>query len=182
MIFDLVGIGFILSLDNFRTSLTLGPLRFGWRRSALVAAVFGLFDALAPLVGLLLADYVRREIAGPVSDVVGPAVLGCYGLYVIARALRASEPAEADYMWSILGLPVPLSLDNLIAGAGLGLAGLSPVVPALLFGLTTFLMSLAGLQLGQGISYLIKVRIRWEFVTGAALIIEAIVFGLGLMD
>lgn len=182
MIFNLIGIGFILSLDNFRTSVTLGPLRFGWRRSALAAAVFGFFDALAPLAGLLLADYARREIAGPVSDIVGPAVLGCYGLYIIAQALRAGESADQDYLWSVLGLPVPLSLDNLIAGAGLGLAGLSPLVPAALFGAITFLMSLIGLQLGQGISYIVPIRIRWEFVTGGALIIEAIVFGLGWLD
>lgn len=182
MFFDLVGIGFILSLDNFRTSLTLGPLRFGWRRNLLAAVVFGLFDALAPLVGLLLADYLRRELAGPVADIAGPAVIGCYGLYVIIQTIRASEKEDRDYLWTVLGLPVPLSLDNLVAGAGLGLAGLSPVVPAVLFGLITFLMSMIGLQLGQAVSQLIKLKIRWEFVTGGALILEAALLGLGVLN
>jgi putative Mn2+ efflux pump MntP len=182
MIFNLTGIGFILSLDNFRTALTLGPLRFGWRRCLLIATVFGLFDALAPLAGLLLAGYVRQEIAGPVSDIVGPAVLGGYGLYIIVQESRAARGADRDYLWSVLGLPVPLSLDNLIAGAGLGLAGLSPVVPAIIFGVTTFVMSLVGLQIGQGVSRLIPIRIRWAFVTGGALIAEAFAFGLGWLN
>lgn len=182
MLVNLIGIGFVLSLDNFRTALALGPLRFGWRRCVLAAAVFGFFDALAPLAGLLLADYVRRKIAGPVAEVVGPTVLACYGLYVIVRALRRSGPANGDYLWSVLGLPVPLSLDNLIAGTGLGLAGLSPVVPAVLFGTITFAMSLAGLQLGQGLSYLLPLRVRWEFVTGAALIIESLLFWLRVLN
>lgn len=182
MFFDLVGIGFILSLDNFRTSLTLGPLRFGWRRNLLAAVVFGIFDALAPLAGLLLADYLRKELAGPVADTVGPAVLGCYGLYVIIRAMRAPGRSDQDFIWSILGLPVPLSLDNLIAGAGLGLAGLSPVVPAVLFGVITFIMSMVGLQIGQEIASRLKIRVRWEYVTGGALIGEALLLGLGVLD
>lgn len=182
MFFDLVGIGFILSLDNFRTSLTLGPLRFGWRRNLLAAFFFGACDGIAPLTGLLLADYLRRELAGPVSAVVGPVAIGCYGAYIVIRTIQARSGGDQDYMWTVLGLQIPLSLDNLVAGAGLGLAGLSPVVPALLFGLITFVMSLIGLQLGQTVASLIKIRIRWEFVTGGALILEAVLLGLGWLD
>lgn len=182
MFFDLVGIGFILSLDNFRTSLTLGPLRFGWRRNLLAAVVFGAFDALAPLVGLLLADYLRQELAGPVSEIVGPSVIGCYGLYVIVQTIRAPGKGDQDYMWTILGLPAPLSLDNLVAGAGLGLAGLSPVVPAVLFGVITFIMSMVGLQIGQEIASRLKIRVQWEYVTGGALLLEALLLGLGVLD
>lgn len=182
MFFDLVGIGFILSLDNFRTSLTLGPLRFGWRRSLLAALAFGLCDGIAPLAGLLLADYLRRELAGPVAAVVGPVAIGCYGLYIIVQTVRARGHDDQDYLWTLLGLQIPLSLDNLVAGVGLGLAGLPPVVPAALFGLITFLMSMIGLQLGQTVASLIRIRIRWEFVTGGALILEAVLLGLGVLD
>jgi putative Mn2+ efflux pump MntP len=182
MFFSLVGLGFVLSLDNFRTAVTLGPLRFRWWRSVVTAAVFGFFDGLAPLVGILLGDYLRAEIAGPVSGVVGPAVLGLYGLFLLVQAAREKVPEDTDYLWCVFGLPVPLSLDNLVAGTGLGLAGLSPLAPAAVFGAITFVMSVAGLQLGRGISYLIPIRIRWEFVTGVALMIEAILLGLGVLD
>ncbi|HLI36879.1 MAG TPA: manganese efflux pump [Streptosporangiaceae bacterium] len=182
MFFNLAGLGFVLSLDNFRTSVTLGPLRFRWLRSVLVAAVFGFFDGLAPLVGILLGDYLRREIAGPVSGVAGPAVLGLYGLFLLVQAAREKAQEDAGYLWCVFGLPVPLSLDNLVAGTGLGLAGIPPLVPAALFGAITFVMSLAGLQLGRGISYLVPIRIRWEYVTGVALVTEAVLLGLGVLD
>jgi len=42
---------FVLSLDNFRTAVILGPLRFRWRHALQIAAVFGFFDGVAPLVG-----------------------------------------------------------------------------------------------------------------------------------
>lgn len=76
---------------------------------------------------------------------------------------------------------MPLSLDNLIAGAGLGLIGLSPLVPATLFGAITFLMTLVGLQLGRIASRFIRIRFRWDLVVGVTLIIEALILALGVM-
>lgn len=90
----------------------------------------------------------------------------------------AQEELEAEHRWSIFGLPVPLSLDNVIAGTGLGLLGLSPLVPATLFGFITFLMTLVGLQLGRVVSRFIPIRLRWDLVVGVALVIEGLVFGL----
>jgi putative Mn2+ efflux pump MntP len=182
MILNLLVLGFVLSMDNFRTSIALGPLRFRWRRAAQIAVVFGFFDGVAPLVGILLGHYLGQEIGGPVADHAGSIVLGVYGLYLIVQASRHAAPEDPDLRWSVFGLPVPLSLDNLVAGAGLGLAGLSPLVPAALFGVITVLMSFTGLQLGRAASHLIPIRIRWDFVVGVALIIMAIALALRLMQ
>jgi len=179
---NLLVLGFTLSLDNFRTSVTLGPLRFTWSRSVLIAVVFGFFDGLAPLVGILLGGYLGQVIGGPVADMAGPIVLVLYGLYLIAQTLRKKASEDNEYLWCIFGLPVPLSLDNVVAGTGLGLVGISPLVPAVLFGAITAVMSLIGLQLGRGISHLIPFRIRWEYLTGAGLIIEAILLWLGVLQ
>ncbi len=69
-------------------------------------------------------------------------------------------------------MPRCLSLD------GLGLLGISPLVPATLFGAITILMTFAGLQLGRVISRFIHIRPRWDLIVGVDLIIEALVFGL----
>lgn len=177
---NLLTLGFFLSLDNFRTGIILGPLRFTWRRCVLIAAVFGFFDGLAPLVGILLGKYVGQEIGGPIADIVGPSVLGLYGIYLIVQTLREKTSEDTDYLVCILGLPIPLSLDNVIAGTGLGLVGASPVIPAVLFGAITAVMTLAGLQVGRGIARIVPMRIRWELLTGGALIIESVLFGLGV--
>jgi manganese efflux pump family protein len=183
MTLNLVVLGFVLSLDNFRTAVTLGPLRFAWRHAVKIAVVFGFFDGVAPLAGILLGHDVSREIDSGIADQAGAAALGLYGLYLIVRALQtaAQEELDAEHRWSIFGLPLPLSLDNVIAGTGLGLLGLSPLVPAALFGAITSLMTLVGLQLGRVVSRFIKIRPRWDVVVGVTLIIEALVLELRVL-
>jgi putative Mn2+ efflux pump MntP len=166
-------------LDNFRTAVILGPLRFAWPHALKIAVVFGFFDGVAPLVGILAGHDASREIGNAIADYVGATALGLYGFYLIVRALQTAsqEELEAEHRWSIFGLPVPLSLDNVIAGAGLGILGLSPLVPATLFGAITILMTLTGLQLGRVVSRIIPIQPRWDVVVGVALIIEAPVLG-----
>lgn len=80
MILNLIILGFVLSLDNFRTAIILGPLRFAWGSALEIAVVFGFFDGVAPLVGILLGHDLSREIGDGIADPVGAAAIGLYGL------------------------------------------------------------------------------------------------------
>jgi putative Mn2+ efflux pump MntP len=172
MIVELLILGFVLSLDNFRTSIALGTVPFSFRRTVQVALMFGLWDAVMPLVGLLLGAYIG-EAVGTVAEYAGAIVLGGYGLYLLISALRNPEPDEIYHPWALFGIPLSLSLDNLLAGASLGLLGFSPWISATVFGATTALMSFVGLQLGRVVARFI--RIRSDLLSGATLIIAAIV-------
>src|ERR671919_59130 len=147
MIVELLVLGFTLSLDNFRASIALGTLPFSRGRAVQIALTFGLWDGLGPLAGVLLGRYFGQAI-GPIADYVGPAVMGVYGLYLLVRALRTAAPEELDHPWALFGIPLSLSLDNLLAGTSLGLLGFSPVLSATVFGATTAVMSMVGLFLG----------------------------------
>src|SRR3954463_1520326 len=125
MIGELLILGTVLSLDNFRTAIVLGGLRLTWRHAARVALVFGFWDAVAPLVGILGGDYFAEAI-GSTAEYVGAAVLGAFGLYLISRASGTSARGEPDQQWPLFGLPLPLSIDNVVAGTSLGLQGFSP--------------------------------------------------------
>lgn len=171
MIWEVVGLGFVLSLDNFRVAIALGTVPFGFRRAVQVALTFGLWDVVMPLLGLVLGSEVGTAI-GPVAGVVGSIVLGGYGVYLLVCALRTPEPDELDHPWALFGIPLSLSLDNLLAGASLGLLGFSPWFSSVVFGLTTAVMSLVGLQVGRFLARL--VRIRSDLVSGVALIAAAI--------
>lgn len=162
--------GFVLSLDNFRVAVALGTLRFSWRRAAQVAVTFGFFDGVTPLAGLLVGHYVGKAM-GDVGDYVGAAVLGAYGLFLIVRALRSEPPEEVDDRWALFGIPLSLSLDNLLAGASLGLLGFAPLIAAAAFGAITALMSFTGMFLGRVAGRLIPVRI--DLLGGIALVIMA---------
>jgi putative Mn2+ efflux pump MntP len=94
------------------------------------------------------------------------------------QASRSAAPEEFDHLGALFGLPLPLSLDNVVAGTSLGLLGFSPWLAAPMFGAITALMSFAGLQLGRAAAHLI--RIRSDVLTGVALVVMATVLGLGL--
>ena len=175
MIWEVLVLGFVLSLDNFRVSIALGTVPFGLKRAVQVALTFGLWDAIMPLVGLLIGHQIG-EAVGNVAEWVGAAALGAYGLYLVISAVRNPEPDELDHPWALFGIPFTLSLDNLFAGASLGLLGLSPWLSAGVFGLITALMSLVGLQLGRAAAGLI--RIRADLVGGVTLIIAAVALPL----
>ena len=175
MIWEVLVLGFVLSLDNFRVSIALGTVPFGLKRALQVALTFGLWDAIMPLIGLLVGLKIGNEV-GDVAELVGAVALGAYGLYLVISALRNPEPEELDHPWALFGIPFTLSLDNLFAGASLGLLGLAPWFSAAIFGAMTAVLSLVGLQLGRAAAHL--VRIRSDLLAGITLIIAAVALPL----
>jgi manganese efflux pump family protein len=174
MMGSLLILGFTLSLDNFRTAIAFGTLPLSWRRSVEIALMFGFWDGVAPLVGILVGQYWSETI-GSTAEYVGAIALGAYGLYLVVRAWRTTAPDELDKPWAMYGLLVPLSADNVLAGTSLGLLGFSPWLAALLFGAITAVMALIGLRVGRAAASVI--RIRPDLLTGVALVVMATVLG-----
>ena len=176
---NLLSVAFFLSLDNFRTSIILGPLRLRLARVVLVAAVFGFWDAAAPLLGLLFGNLLAAKIGG-IADYIGPATLGIFGAFLLVQAYRHwdHEPDVMEVSWTIFGLPLPLSIDNFVGGTGLGLLGFNPWISALVLGSMTFVLSITGLLLGRLIARLVRLNFRYELLTGCGLVIEAVVLAV----
>jgi putative Mn2+ efflux pump MntP len=169
-------LGLALSLDNFRMSIALGAFQFSWRRALRTAVVFGLWDGVSPLIGVLIGRYLEQAI-GPLADTLGPIMLAVYGLYLVVQSLKTQAKKEPDDRWVLFGMPLSLSLDNMVAGTGLGLLGFPPVFSAVVFGIITTLMSLVGLQLGRVAARIIP--IRSDLLTGIGLLIVAVMLTLG---
>lgn len=172
-ILPLLALAFGLTLDNFRSAIAIGTVPFGWRRAVQIALVFGLWDAVAPLVGGIAGHYLGETVIGRSADYVGPVVLGLYGAFLVFQAIRKPEPDEIDHPWvTLFGMPLSLSLDNLLAGATLGIVGISLVIPVVTFGAMTAIMTLAGLVVGRFAAKAIK--IRSDLVGGISLLLAAV--------
>jgi putative Mn2+ efflux pump MntP len=171
MIWEVLVLAFVLGLDNFRIAIAFGTVPIGLKRAVQVALTFGLWDAIMPLVGLLIGRRIGDSVRD-VADLVGAVALGGYGLYLVISALRNPEPDELDHPWALFGIPLTLSLDNLFAGASLGILGFSPWFSAAVFGVMTAMLSLVGLRLGRAAACLI--RIRSDLLSGVTLIIAAV--------
>ncbi len=175
--FALISLGFTLSLDNFRISIALGGLRPTVLRSVKTSFIFGLWDGIAPAVGIIVGHYLSEKIDST-ADMVAAVGLAAYGLFVVVRALLRPEHADPDMRWATRGLPLPLSVDNVAAGASLGLAGYSPWLAPPLFGVITFLMSVAGHQIGRTAAHFIP-RLRTDLLTGIAFVAMAALVASG---
>jgi putative Mn2+ efflux pump MntP len=173
---SLLILGFVLSLDNARLAVALGAFDIGWRRALRVALVFGLWDGISPLVGLLIGRYFGNEI-GEVAEFIGPVVLLVFGLYLVVQSLQTDAPEELDERWVLFGIPLSLSLDNLLAGTGLGMLGFPPVFTAVVFGAMTAITTLLGLQLGGVVARFIPLRA--DLLSGIGLSVMAVVLALG---
>lgn len=176
--FALLSLGFTLSLDNFRTSIVLGGLKPTLLRSVKTSAIFGLWDGVAPAVGILVGHYLSQKI-NSTSDTVAAIGLGAYGLFVLVRAVVSPEHADPDLRFATRGLPLPLSVDNVAAGAALGFAGYSPWLAPVLFGTVTFAMSVAGHQIGRTVARFIP-RLRTDLLTGIGFVAMAAFLVLGI--
>src|SRR5262245_21878940 len=135
--FGLLSLGFTLSLDNFRSSLVLGGLKPTFTQSVKTSAIFGAWDGIAPLVGIIVGSLISDKVSGT-ADTIAIIGLGAYGLLLIGRAVTTPERADPDLRWARFGLPIPLSVDNIAGGAALGLAGYSPWLAPVLFAVITF--------------------------------------------
>lgn len=177
---SLLTLGFTLSLDNFRISIVLGGLKPTLLQSVKTSFIFGLWDGIAPLVGIIVGHYLSEQIDST-AQMIAAVGLGAYGLFVVVRALLTPEHADPDLRWARRGLPLPLSIDNVAAGASLGLAGYSPWLAPPLFGVTTFVMSVAGHQIGRAAAHFIP-RVRTDLLTGIAFVAMAALVATGTSD
>ena len=60
--FGLLTLGFVLSLDNFRSSLVLWGLKPTFLTSVKTSAIFGVWDGVAPVVGILIGHFLSDKL------------------------------------------------------------------------------------------------------------------------
>ena len=196
---ELLIFGVLAGLDNLQVSASLALLPLQKRRLHVLAAAFCVSEIGGALLGLLLGKAVLSLIT-PVAEWLAPAaMLGC-GIVVLWLALRRegakqtelerthlerthperahSEQAGgalfgfANQRALLLGLPLTLSIDNVIAGAGIGIAGYPLAMSALIVGSVSAAMACAGLYAGHWFKRFLPQRI--EIAVGAYLSVLAI--------
>ena len=141
--------------DNFQVACGLGMLPIGRARKWALGASFGVCEAVMSLAGLWAGTLLRTHVFGAAS-LPGAIALLASGLAVIYFALSDRDLEDvANNGWMIFGLPLSLSLDNLVAGAGLGANGYPVLLCAALIGLICTAMSLAGIFLGERVRRLL---------------------------
>ncbi len=145
----LIFLGVLTGLDNLQITPGLGLAGIAPTRRWLLALTFGLCEAGMPLLGLILGRGLRSSL--PVNaDALGAVVLlACGGLITLCACTEKKIAPFLSNRWTLLGLPLLLSVDNLLAGIGVGVMGQPFLLSALVVGTISTLMCFAGLYLGE---------------------------------
>ncbi|WP_341746989.1 manganese efflux pump MntP family protein [Dermatophilus congolensis] len=170
-------VAFGVSADAFAVALGKGLTlpRVDIRAVLAVAVTFGAFQAAMPLLGWFLGASFAPYIEA-VDHWIAFVLLGVIGAHMMWGALRGGDEAgfsDRLTLRSLLVLGVATSIDALVIGVGLAFMKVDVFVTVAIVGLVTFLISAAGMLVGQ------KIGNRWG--TPAELLGGSILIGLGVL-
>jgi putative Mn2+ efflux pump MntP len=172
-----------VGLSNFAGAIGIGLSGINVRTRIRVGIAFGFFEALMPIIGLLLGEAVAGFF-GHYGKYVGGAILILTGAYTIVQArMTAVETkthmARSLRLQSLLITALALSIDNLAVGFALAVYNVDIVLAGLTFGVVSVVMSLAGLELGHRLG---KRAEAWsEEIGGAVLILVGVAIAAGVL-
>ena len=171
----LIGIG--LSMDAFAVAICKGlamPNKVDKKGALLIALYFGVFQAVMPTLGWLLGSQFARYVTR-LAPWIAFVLLAWIGGNMIRESLSKEEREEEETgsvsHKELLVLAVATSIDALAVGVTFSMLELavSIAVAVILIGCTTFVISLAGVYVGNVFGA--KYKSKAEFVGGAILIL-----------
>ncbi len=170
-----------VGLSNFAGSIGIGLSGINARTRLRVGIAFGLFEALMPIVGLLLGQAVAGYL-GHVAKYVGSAILVITGSYTIWQGRRVSgEPPAPPNLQThrLIVMALALSIDNLAVGFALAVYRINIVLAAATMGVISVAMSLVGLELGSRLGT--RVEAWSEELGGGVLILVGVAIAIGIL-
>lgn len=141
-----------VGLSNFAAAIGIGTGGVDSRTRLRVGLIFGLYEAGMPVAGLLAGQQLASAL-GSATRWVGGALLIALGLYGLVQSIRPAGDSEARSAAGsrLLISGFALSIDNLVIGIALGTYQVAVLTGAVVIGLISVGMSLAGLELGARI-------------------------------
>ncbi len=164
-----------LSADAFAAAVADGLNITRRRKAVLIAFMFGLFQALMPLLGYALGMGFARYI-NAIDHYLALGVLGFIGGKMIVESigeLRSGKKPEPEVRE--LGFPVILAqaaataIDALMVGVSFAAIGVKILPAAAFIGLVTFCISLAGALGGRRLGMKLGVGAGAELAGGIVL-------------
>lgn len=140
-----------LSMDAFAVSVCKGlsVQKVKPKHYLIVAAYFGGFQALMPLLGYLLGVRFEAMVAN-VDHWIAFVLLGLIGVNMVRESRAGEEKLDDSFTVStMLILAVATSIDALAIGVTFAFLGVNIVEAIILIGITTGIISGVGLKIGN---------------------------------
>ena len=139
-------------MDAFAVSICKGLAmkKLTVKQAVIVGAWFGGFQALMPTLGYLLGTTFARFV-NAVSDWIAFVLLGLIGINMVKEALSNDEEQADDSIAvkEMFMFAVATSIDALAVGITFAFLNVHIVSAASMIGVCTFLISFAGVKIGN---------------------------------
>ena len=165
-------IGVSLSMDAFAVSVCKGLSiqKLKIKQALIVGLYFGAFQALMPAIGYFLGvsfkDYIEV-----IDHWIAFVLLAIIGGNMIKESLdKSGEEADPSLGFkTMVVLAIATSIDALAVGVVFGLTNVPIVAAVCIIGVTTFILSMIGVKIGN--LFGAKYKSKAEFVGGLVLIL-----------
>lgn len=170
---SITGIALGLAMDALAVSIASGVIikRQHLTHAFKFGLYFGFFQMFMPIIGWYGGSLFQTFIE-PFDHWVAFVLLAGIGVKMIKEAydldyVERSENYFTAYV--LLGLAVATSVDALAVGLSFAFLGVDAVVPAVVIGMVTFLLSFTGVLIGKKIGHIFEKKI--EVFGGVVLIL-----------
>ncbi len=174
---DIWMLAIALAMDCFTVSMVSGVIvrRWLWSMILRMAFLFGLFQALMPLIGWLATNHFSEQLE-VIDHWIAFGLLAFIGGKMIRDSFgeEVEEQFNPKNLQTQLILAVATSIDALAIGISFACTGYRDIIqianPLWIIGLVSFLFSMFGYQLGVRFGKSIARRLKPELLGGIILI------------
>ena len=172
----LLGIALSLAMDALAVSISTAVIlgNVSRRQAFRIYFHFGLFQALYPVIGWLAGHSISAHLLGWNKIIAFILLLGV-GIKMIWDAVTENESKpQKDPTKGIvlLALSTSVSIDALAVGVSFSLLGMAIVLPAVIIGIVTGILSFLGIHFGKALGQ--KLGEKTAIIGGIVLIAIAL--------
>ena len=160
-----------LSMDAFAVSICKGlsMSEMNWKNAVISGLYFGGFQGLMPLIGFLLG-FRFSDMIDEFDHWIAFILLALIGANMVKECFGEIKSLDSSFNFkAMLPLAVATSIDALIAGVSFAFLNVSILPVAGFICLFTFVLSVAGIRVGNVFGA--KYKSKAEFVGGIILIL-----------
>ena len=179
----LIGVG--LAMDAFAVSICKGLAmrRMNYKKAIIIAAFFGVFQALMPALGYVLGTTFDNKIAA-IDHWIAFILLALIGANMIKEALSSDDDECQDdslRLGDLIMLSIATSIDALAVGITFAFFNVSLLLSVSMIGIITFIICVIGVKVGNvfGEKYKSKAELAGGLiliVMGAKILIDHLFF------
>lgn len=165
-------IGLGLSMDAFAVSICKGLAikKFELKKAVIIGLYFGIFQAGMPVIGYLLGTTFQNLVTN-VDHWIAFILLLIIGVTMIRESFDDEKEKKNDKLdlKTMLLLSIATSIDALAVGITFAFLKTKLLIPILIIGVTTFILSIFGVKIGNKFGD--RFQNKAEFLGGSILIL-----------